>query len=43
MLVLLCMCAGGEGLSYKVGDPITDIIVMHHDEASLIAVQGVVY
>ena len=32
---------GGEGLAIKVGDTITEIVVMRCDEASLIAVKGV--
>ena len=32
---------GVEIFIYKVSDPITDLIVAHHDEASLISVKGV--
>ena len=32
---------GGEGLSCKVGDPITEIVVKRHGEAYLLAVMGV--
>ena len=32
---------GGEGPSWKVGDPITEIVVTRRDEAALISVQGV--
>ena len=32
---------GGEILSCKVGDPITEFIVTRHDDAALFAVQGV--
>ena len=34
----VCM---GEGLAYKVGDPITELIVTHHDDPSLILVRGI--
>ena len=34
---------GGEILSCKVRNPITDLVVMHHDEATLLAVQGMAY
>ena len=33
------MC-GGEGLAIKVGNPIKDLVVTRHYEASLIAVKG---
>ena len=33
---------GGEGLSLKVCDPITELIVTRHDDASLLALKGVV-
>ena len=33
------MC-GGEGLSYKVGDPIMDLVVICCDETTLLEVQG---
>ena len=33
---------GGEGLPYKVGDPITDLTVTRRNEAALFSVQGVV-
>ena len=32
----------GESLARKVGDPITEIILTRHDEASLIEVEGMV-
>ena len=32
----------GEGLACNVGDPITDIVVTRRDEASLLAVEGMV-
>ena len=32
---------GGESLTCKVGDPIMELIVTRHDEAALLAVQGV--
>ena len=32
---------GSESLTYKVGYPITEIIVMCRDEAALLAVKGV--
>ena len=38
--VLTHVC-GGEGLDRKVGDLITEIVVMCHDEALLLAVKGV--
>ena len=31
---------GGEGLSRKVGNPITELVATRRDEASLIAVKG---
>ena len=31
---------GGEGLSYKVGDPIMDLVVICCDETTLLEVQG---
>ena len=34
---------GGEGLTRKVGYPITEIVVTRRDEASLLAVKGVAY
>ena len=33
--------SGGEGLSCKVSDPITDLVVMRHDEAKFLTLQGV--
>ena len=41
ILGLSCRYAGGEALSCKVGDPITELIVKRSDEASLFSVQGV--
>ena len=32
---------GGEGLSCKVGDPITELAVRRRDEAAVLAIQGV--
>ena len=32
---------GREGLNYKVGDPITEIIVMRCDETAHLSVEGV--
>ena len=34
------MCRG-EGLASNFGDPITELVVMQRDEASLLAVEGV--
>ena len=36
------MC-GVEGLARKVGDPTTELVVTRRDEASFIAVEGVLY
>ena len=34
---------GSEGLSYKVGDPIMELVVTRRDKAALLEVQGVEY
>ena len=34
---------GGKGFAYKVGNPISELVVMIHDEAALPAIQFVAY
>ena len=35
------LVCGGEGLFYKVGNPITELVITRCDEAALFSVQGV--
>ena len=38
---IITLVRGGEGLYHKVRNPLTELIVMRRDEASLLAVKGV--